>query len=173
MVHVQGCTLGCGGCFNPETHDAGGGTVADIDELADWLAEHAKDGVTVSGGEPFQQAPALAALAAALRQRGVASLMVFTGYDLAELAAIPSAAEAMAHLDVLVAGRFEATQRTEGSIAASANQRLHFLTDRHAPEDFDGQGGVEISILPDGQVVLTGFPSPALRRGVRALGQLG
>ncbi len=172
VVHLQGCTLGCPACFNPETHAPNGGRDEDHITLATWLAAQAVDGVTISGGEPFQQARGLALLVMELRRLEVASIMVFTGYDLTELAVIDGAELALAHIDVLVAGRYRASEPTTGRLVASENQRVHFLTDRHGPEHIDdGQGGVEITILPDGRVVMTGFPPPALRRAVRALGE--
>ena len=38
VVWVQGCTLGCPGCFNPETHDAGNGNLARVDDLFTQIA---------------------------------------------------------------------------------------------------------------------------------------
>lgn len=125
----------------------------------------------MSGGEPFQQLEGLTALLTRLRPR-VESLLVFSGYSLEELQALPGAGLALELLDVVVAGRYVVGERRPGAFAASANQRIHCLTDKHSPEAF-GAGGVEISILPDGRIVMTGFPDAALRRAVRSLGEGG
>ena len=69
VVWFQGCTLGCPGCFNPGTHRREGGYSVPVEELAGQLSagEPAITGVTVSGGEPFQQPRALLALVRKLR----------------------------------------------------------------------------------------------------------
>ena len=103
MLHLQGCTLGCPACFNPKTHPAGGGTTMTVEQVADALLASAPDGVTISGGEPFQQAPALAMVIRELSERGVDSILVFTGYDLEELEGMGADLEG---IDVLVAGPF-------------------------------------------------------------------
>src|SRR4051812_25217448 len=67
-VWVQGCDLRCRGCILPEGHDRTGGTVVAVPTLAQaLLREHGIDGVTLSGGEPFMQPGACAALIDALR----------------------------------------------------------------------------------------------------------
>jgi anaerobic ribonucleoside-triphosphate reductase activating protein len=62
VVFFQGCTLACRGCFNPETHSFAG-TEVTVDAVAEQVIrtreEHGVEGVTFSGGEPMQQAPAL------------------------------------------------------------------------------------------------------------------
>ena len=171
VVHFQGCDLNCQGCFNPETHGVESGLMWSAAELAAHVAGSAIDGVTVSGGEPFQQLDGLIALCLALRERGVDSILVFTGYALAEIEALPRGAEALAQIDVLVAGRFDATQTQAASILSSANQQLKLLSTRHSMDEFSEGGEVEIVIAPDGTVTLTGFPSAGLRRSVRKMGQ--
>src|SRR5206468_1906543 len=59
VVYFQGCNLGCAGCWNPATHAFAGPPrgvqyVAEQVEVAHQT--RVLDGVTVSGGEPMQQA---------------------------------------------------------------------------------------------------------------------
>jgi anaerobic ribonucleoside-triphosphate reductase activating protein len=174
VVHFQGCTLACPGCFNPDTHPFVGGTRRRLSELATELAGHARglDGVTISGGEPFQQPSALLGLTKALKEQGVMSVLVFTGYSIEEIESDVHRRAALEHLDALVAGRYDPRQSTGGSIVASANQRAHLLTDRYRPEDLElDSGDVEFTITPDGDIRVTGFPSAALRKAVREMGQ--
>ena len=171
-MHLQGCTLACPACFNPASHDPQGGELRDVDELAGELARGEPDGVSVSGGEPFQQPEALLALVRALRARRVVSILVFSGYALEELERRPGAPEILAEIDVLIAGRYDPELATADPLLASANQRLHLLTTTHSPAEFVSEhGNVELTISPDGTVTLTGFPSPTLRRIVRKLGE--
>ena len=58
-VWVQGCPLACPGCIARDTWDpAGGHEVAVADLTAVWQAavDDGADGLTVSGGEPLEQA---------------------------------------------------------------------------------------------------------------------
>lgn len=142
-----------------------------ISELVATLLEGAPDGVSISGGEPFQQADALALLLLELRAKGCDSVLVFSGYSLEEIDGLPGGPEAMEHIDLLVAGRYDATAPADrGSLLSSANQRLHYLSSRYVPGEADlPSGDVEITIRPDGTVTMTGFPDAGLRRGIRRL----
>ncbi len=169
VVHLQGCTLGCPGCFNPESHAPLGGTTMTVDAVCDALLASRPDGVTISGGEPFQQPEALLALVTRLRARGVASLLVFSGYALDELEQLPLGPSILERIDVVVAGRYD-VKLPGGGLLGSGNQRLVRLTDRHGLDELSGDGLVaELTIRPDGTVILTGFPSAELRRAVREL----
>ena len=55
VVWLQGCTLGCPGCFNPLTHDPRAGTERAVDDIVAQLRAVRVDGLTLSGGEPMQQ----------------------------------------------------------------------------------------------------------------------
>ena len=160
VVWVQGCTLGCPGCFNPATHAAGGREVA-IDELAAQIPSDV-EGISVSGGEPLQQPEAVAALLDAARTRGLSTL-AFSGYTLDEIRALAGGPVVLDRLDVLVDGRYLAGQRLATGLRGSANQRIHLLTDRYALSDVEATPVAEIRIARDGEVVLTGVDPLKLR----------
>ncbi len=68
---VQGCSIGCKGCVSRDTwpHDASKTmTVSDIVAWCRKVSGGKLDGVTISGGEPFEQPQGLAALLDALAQ---------------------------------------------------------------------------------------------------------
>ena len=84
-VFVQGCSHRCPGCHNPQTHDPQGGAVRDTGEVIRLMdANPLLDGITLSGGEPFEQAAACLALARAARERGL-SVWAYSGYTLEAL----------------------------------------------------------------------------------------
>ena len=65
VVFVQGCNLGCPGCWNPFGHAFSGTEFAVETIIAEVVNRHSQyslDGVTFSGGEPMQQADDLATL---------------------------------------------------------------------------------------------------------------
>ena len=86
-VYFQGCSHCCPGCHNPETHDPDAGYEITIARLVD-IVESCKflDGVTLSGGEPFEQAPAAAAFAREVAVRGL-NLVLYSGYTFEQLLA--------------------------------------------------------------------------------------
>jgi anaerobic ribonucleoside-triphosphate reductase activating protein len=162
VVWLQGCGFACPGCWNPEMWAFEPREERDVEALAaEVLATEGIEGVTLTGGEPFVQAAALAPFARAVRARGL-TVFVFTGYDLADLTAADHRA-LLAETDVLVAGRFVAGMRAEGLVwRGSSNQRVHFLSSRYGLADMEGAPEVEVYIGADGGVRLTGFPCPGL-----------
>ena len=162
MVWLQGCSLGCPGCFNPTTHDAGGGTERSIDELAAAIPDNV-EGITLSGGEPLQQAHASAELLDHARARGLSTL-AFSGYALDEIRALAGGPAVLDRLDVLIDGRYVAGDRLATGLRGSANQRIHLLTSRYTLADVEATPVAEIRIGRTGDVILTGVNPLKLKR---------
>ena len=159
VVWVQGCPLACLGCWNPDTWAFKRRDLRGVEELAATiLATEGIEGVTFTGGEPFAQARALAGLAEQVRAAGL-SVFVFTGYELDELTR-PEHQALLALTDVVVAGRYVEAERANGLVwRGSANQRVHFLSDRYSPVDMEEVAEVEFHIGDDGTLTVTGFPT--------------
>lgn len=84
-IFVQGCSHNCPGCQNPETHDPLGGSDASLEQILDLITRcDGIDGVTISGGEPFEQAASVAVLASEITIRGL-DLVIYSGYIFEEL----------------------------------------------------------------------------------------
>ena len=163
VVWLQGCTLGCPGCFNPATHEVGGREVSVAELAAQLAATRGIEGLSLSGGEPLQQPAAAAALLDAARALGLSTL-AFSGYTLEEIRALPGGAEVLARLDVLIDGRYVAGDRLATGLRGSANQRIHLLTGRYRLADVEATPVAEIRIGPTGELVLTGVDPLKLRR---------
>jgi anaerobic ribonucleoside-triphosphate reductase activating protein len=158
---VQGCTLGCPGCCNPGTHAGTGGFVRSVRELADAIRTTAGiEGVTLSGGEPFEQAPALLALLERLRATTTLSLLVFSGYTRAEIEAQPLGPPILALIDVLIAGRFDRARPIGHGLLASGNQRVWLLSDRYQAVDLARVPEAEVQLRSDGSLLWTGIAMP-------------
>lgn len=169
-VWVQGCPMRCAGCCNPEMLEFAGGEARDPQDMVEEACAAGVEGVSLLGGEPFAQADGLAELAEGVRARGL-SVMIYSGYTLAELRALPGPGPArlLAAADLLVDGRFEATLRSQRRrFIGSDNQELHFLTDRYRPDDprLVGANTVELR-LRGGELLLNGWPvlGPRTRLG--------
>ena len=126
-VFTQGCPHACPGCHNPETHDYKGGETRDTQSIIDAFRKNPLlDGLTLSGGEPFEQPLACALLAEAARQSGL-NVWAYSGYTWQELQDQPDAdtQRLLQSLDVLVDGRFEMNKRSlDLMYCGSTNQRL-------------------------------------------------
>ena len=127
VLFVQGCPHRCPGCHNPESHDFEGGTDMTVEEVfADIMKNPHLRGVTFSGGEPFEQVPALLKLAGMIKEAGL-SLMSYSGYTLEELRGRQDAEtdELLGMLDILVDGRYVESLRNLTLIyRGSENQRV-------------------------------------------------
>ena len=158
VLWVQGCHRRCPGCFNQACLPFSGASEQTVDQVYDRiLACDSITGVSFSGGEPFEQAASLAKLARQCRIAGL-GVLVFTGYTLDDLHS-PAHQALLDQTDLLVAGPYEKDKPQQHSLLASANQTLHFLTDRyrdsipsHTPRR------AEFHIAPDGTIRKTGFP---------------
>jgi len=164
VVWVQGCSRCCPGCFNPETHDRGPRTLIPAIELVR-LVEQIQpqcEGITVSGGEPLEQAAALLSFVRHIRSRTHLSMVLFSGYSLHEIRHIPEGPDILAHVDVLIAGSFMQEQRLAGGLLGSSNQEIHVLSDRYRLVDLVHAPSAEIIIDAQGQVKVSGLDPPRL-----------
>jgi anaerobic ribonucleoside-triphosphate reductase activating protein len=156
---VQGCTLGCPGCFNPETHPAHSGQFMPVPQLFELIKAEIPNiqGVTISGGEPLQQRKPVEALLTQIRKNTPLSTLLFTGYTWNEIQQMPYIDTLLNSVDVIIAGRFQANQRLAQGLIGSANKTLHFLTPRYTLADLTSVPHAEVVLTQDGQVLLSGI----------------
>lgn len=172
VVWVQGCTLNCPGCFNTHTHPHEPVTLLDPVQLGRDLLDFADcEGITISGGEPFQQAEACALLARTAQDAG-RSVMVFSGYTHEYLcaAADPHVRGFLSRIDLLVAGPYVEQLKTDGrGWVASSNQRVVPLSDRYDREAIAGAPDSPVVEFKAGSsgISVTGFPEAQDLRWIR------
>ncbi len=174
VVWFAGCSIRCDGCINPHLFEREAFPARPVmDVLWEVLAgrKAGDTGVSVVGGEPFDQPDALEALAAMVhaawrRVPGVPRLILYSGYRLEELLARPEASVAVAlnAADVLVDGPFvRSLARVDLGYRGSANQRVIDLAATRAAgvvvelPDWDVPS---VEVLDDGRVTM----SPSLAR---------
>jgi anaerobic ribonucleoside-triphosphate reductase activating protein len=161
----QGCPLRCPGCCNPEFIPFAGGEalpLADVLAAIDQAGAEGIEGITLLGGEPLAHAAGAAALALAVRDRGL-SVMVFSGYTLEGAREMgPDVACLLANTDILVDGPYERDRPdTTRRWIGSTNQRIHFLTDRYRADDPCWQERNTLEIRVRGaEISVNGFPAP-------------
>ncbi len=130
VVFAQGCPHCCPGCHNPQTQDAEGGLWYDLDRLATELCtDSSVRGITFSGGEPFCQAGAFAALADCLIKSKL-EILIYTGYTYERLLAKAAAGDSgirrlLEAGDILIDGPYIREKRdTSLAFRGSDNQRV-------------------------------------------------
>lgn len=130
-VLVSGCTLGCPGCWVPHLHPSDSGIGVAVDRLADALLDpaHTRDGVSVLGGEPFQQPEGLLGLVRALRDRGCRHVLAYSGYTYEGLRRLtvrqPAIGAVLDEIQLLIDGPYvEALAAGAGPWTGSTNQRV-------------------------------------------------
>lgn len=159
---VQGCPRRCQGCCNPELLLFEDKDWVSVDDLVRTILSSGYPGLTLLGGEPLAQAPALYEVAKQVRGGGM-NVMMFTGYTLEGIRRRPEAGwlELVSECDVIVDGPYMASQASQGRRwIGSDNQGLHILTDRCWPRDKpwpEGDHGFEIRLVGT-KILVNGHP---------------
>lgn len=129
VVFTQGCRHHCVGCHNPETHSFDSGSFMETDEIIQLVKKNPLlDGITLSGGDPFEQAEACAELAAKVKELGL-NVITYTGYTFEDLVKGFSRKTGWKELirttDLLVDGRFDIEKKNLLlKFKGSENQRI-------------------------------------------------
>ena len=128
-IYFAGCSHGCKGCHNPESHDPTGGVPLDsaLEEtiVRKIVSNPLLDGVTLSGGDPLYNPQALLKFLKFLKERTGANVWCYTGYLYEKLLRDPLRAPCLKYIDTLVDGRFVLALRDPSlSFIGSSNQRI-------------------------------------------------
>ncbi len=118
ILFVQGCLQRCEGCHNQSTWDIEGGQLRSIEEIVQELKEKCSNKkITISGGEPLLQYPAILELVKKLPNFNMA---LYTGYEFED---VPK--EILPYLKYIKVGRFEKESRTTITpFIGSGNQKF-------------------------------------------------
>ncbi|MDR3215470.1 MAG: anaerobic ribonucleoside-triphosphate reductase activating protein [Bacilli bacterium] len=125
VIFMQGCTHHCFNCHNPTTHELKAHNLMSINELIEMIKNnnHTKN-ITISGGEPFLQYPALLCL---LKQLKNYHIWVYTGYTKQELINL-NYDEIFNYINVLIDGRYHDELKSLNiPFIGSTNQKIHYF----------------------------------------------
>lgn len=158
VIFFQGCNGSCSDCFNPETHSFEEKSLLTSSEIFTRHFVNGIEGITISGGEPFEQPSGLLEILKAAKNNHGLSTIVYTGFTYENLTDKMDFKEIFEYIDVLIDGRYEKSN-SESSLLArgSTNQNFNFLNNRYSIKDFYIPGKVEYTVSKDGSVVQTGF----------------
>ncbi len=130
VLWTQGCHHKCKNCHNPQTHDFHGGFEVAVEEVIEEINKlKLQRGITLSGGDPFEQPEALIEICKETKKLGL-DIWAYTGYTFEELMDIKNPkyfkwAHLLEYIDVLVDGRFiEEKKDLLLKFRGSRNQRI-------------------------------------------------
>jgi anaerobic ribonucleoside-triphosphate reductase activating protein len=174
-IWFQGCSIRCPGCISMDTWVHGHGTTtidAVVEAISPWLA--AAEGITLSGGEPFDQRDALFELLKRLRARTTADILVFTGYPWTSISEALISSPSL--IDAIVTGPFDIDEKQTLALRGSDNQELHLTTPlgRARFESFarpidDRDRTFDVMFDDNGDVWLAGIPARGDFRRLRSV----
>ena len=130
---VKGCSKKCQGCMSTDLQAMDGEHIA-VTSLADAVLHLSKmnaiKALTISGGDPFEQADSLKEFLSIIRN-SFEDILVYTGFTLEEIkqgASGQSGIDCLQLIDVLIDGRYEIANNTsECILRGSTNQKIYFL----------------------------------------------
>ena len=127
-IFVTGCTHKCPNCFNEEYQDFNFGnpwTHKETDEVIEDLKLDEVKGLTVLGGEPFQNEVDLLQILRDIKKEVQKDIWIFSGYTYEEILKDQDKKKLLEECDVLVDGRFvEALKDLSLRFRGSSNQRI-------------------------------------------------
>lgn len=164
-IWTQGCSKRCEGCVAPELQIFHGTKIEEkaLAEIVTRVAGKSNcKGLTVSGGDPFEQPEALLLLLKHLRNV-FDDILVYTGYELSEIqkgAAGAAGEECLKYVDVLIDGRYvDALNVKECVLRGSTNQKIHFFNKELIPiyEAYMKQGRILENFVHNNDTIVTGI----------------
>jgi len=127
-IWTQGCSIRCSGCISADTWVASRGvTCVDnvMSAITPWL--DVSDGVTISGGEPFDQPEALKQLLRRIRSVTAVDILVFSGHPIEAISEHLLKMNGL--VDAIISDPYVQDQAQTLALRGSDNQRLTLLTD--------------------------------------------
>ena len=125
-IWLQGCSIHCEGCISMDTWQFNINKVSinDLKQvLKTWLPQCV--GITISGGEPFDQENALLELLEFLNSYNK-NILVYSGYSFDGLKDKKLVQSGL--IDVLISEPYDHTKSQTKRLLGSDNQQVHFLT---------------------------------------------
>lgn len=159
VLWLQGCPFRCADCFNEEMKNPLSGRTIPINILFNWLCSiKGITGITLSGGEPTEQIPALLPFLKDVRNKTSLSTLIFSGRTLEQILKLQGGDTLISLMDVLIDGHYDPEKANPPSVwPPSSNQRIHFITGRYSKTDFSNLSFYEAFITPRGEVIESGI----------------
>lgn len=141
VIWTQGCKKRCKNCINPQGQELSGGYMIPVRKLTEIIQDQ-KDiqGITISGGEPLLQIPALYKLITMVRRNTSLDIMLYSGYRYEEIQGLmePRLLEKFFGLiDIFIDGEYREEEDHGEMFRGSGNQNIYYFTPKY--QEFAGQ----------------------------------
>lgn len=127
-IFVTGCTHNCPNCFNKEYQDFNFGEVwtdKETDLVKSYLDQAEVEGLTLLGGEPFENAVDLAQVIRKIQKTSQKSIWAYSGFTYEQILDDKDKKALLDLVDILVDGPFiEAKKDLMLKFRGSSNQRI-------------------------------------------------
>lgn len=160
---VKGCSIKCKGCFNPEFIKKEPENLVDVSEIIKMIDQCNRiEGLTITGGEPFDQAEPCFEIGKWVKNKGL-NLLIFTGYTFSQLkkSKNPFSKKLIEISDILITGKYIEKLKCSSSLKGSRNQRIIILN-KNIPISDGKNPEFEFIINKEGNIIISGFPPPNL-----------
>lgn len=164
VIWTQGCSIKCKGCWNKETWSFKENNLKSTSELYNDILKVKKlEGITILGGEAFDQYDELLNLVKKIRRTEL-SIILYTGYSIKELKN-SNKTDIFNLIDVLITGRYEEDKRNinSGGLVGSYNQEIFFYSKKYSKNDLVELNESEVSIDENGKISIYGYETEDLK----------
>lgn len=164
-VWTQGCQKQCAGCISEDLQPAMGEDIQEavLYQIVKQLRQQCNcTGLTISGGDPFEQPTALLTLLKLVRNE-FNDILVYTGFTIEEIyegVVGKEGIECLGLIDVLIDGRYlKHLNRSDCVLRGSQNQRIHFINPdvKSAYSAYMEKGRILETFVHNDKVIITGI----------------
>ncbi|MCS7241291.1 4Fe-4S single cluster domain-containing protein [Candidatus Caldatribacterium sp.] len=174
-IFFQGCSIRCPGCMAQDTWPFDPKKAVPLKDiegaLTTWVQEGI-DGLTISGGEPFDQGEALLHILKFAHRIGIPEIFVYSGYSFDFLTKKYS--HVLPYIDLLMSEPYQEHLPTRKPWRGSDNQVLHIISARaqarYAHQDLNAPSSFPETVhvtLSDTELMVIGLFSRNAREKVR------
>ncbi|MDR1578752.1 MAG: radical SAM protein [Synergistaceae bacterium] len=174
-VWLRGCSIHCEGCLSEELWSFDPACARGVDDVAREVygffgRDVSPSSVTISGGEPFDQWEATRALLERFASSGIRDVLVYTGYDIADLLCRHGEIASLAA--AVVDAPFKLGEDTEAVWKGSENQTLSVFKPEfeNVYDEWarSAKGALQVAVSGN-RVVSIGIPRQSDAAAIRAL----
>ena len=164
VIWVQGCRIGCKGCWNTSMLSFEEKRIWNIDDLYGRIILVPEiEGITILGGEPLHQSRSLVKLVRKLKAIDL-TVMLYTGFEIPAVTDQDSL-DLLSLSDIVIAGPFvEELRSTSLKWRGSSNQEVMISNKAYQKKyaSFPEETEVELHVDELGRITLAGYPDSEL-----------
>ena len=176
VIWVQGCSRRCYGCISPELFKQKIECYYYIENIFNLLPrDNELNGITVTGGEPFEQAESLYNLLKIVRDNTQFDIMVYSGCTIENIRKVTNAQKKLLSvIDILIDGEYKKNYTNVKIWRGSDNQRVFLLTENaqkfqeHFNQTYSDNRQLLFQISNDRTLYLVGIPDKNFDMSFRA-----